>query len=494
MNTRFTQVRRYAFLIVGALTFSFLVVFGVLIFYFFEFETLKVRTADFHLATIQSAFQAKEVLFEVREQVAALPPGHRPRSDASDAADPALRRAILRNRSRVYAIAPILSSITDLQSEFGGDRFEATVMRAKFYGDALTENLAGPSPAIDTDIQAFQTTVIALELSLSQLARLHSIAQDAAAELYERNTRLANSILLPGALVIVLGGIFALRHFIRQIGASLEFQAQAEADLNRLNRELESKVEERTAQLRSAEEELIRKERLAAIGQVTATVSHELRNPLGAIRSGIDAVKTLSSGGNGQLQRAINVVDRSMNRCENIITELLNFTRVQTLKWEATDVDDWLTEVLDECDLAPSIILQRELGAATKCPFDRERLRRAVLNVIENSSQAMENGPPDQERIGERRLTATSRQVDGRLEITIDDTGPGISADDISQIFEPLYSTKAIGVGLGLPTVKQILEQHGGGVDLNSRPGRGTKVVLWFPMHSTEHEALSCVG
>ena len=215
-----------------------------MVFYYIQIERLKVRTADFHLAAIQSAFRAKEVLSEVRAQVAALPPGRTFRAEATDFADPELRRAILRNRSRVQAIAPILSSIANLQSEFGGDRFEATVMRARFYGDTLIESVGEPSLATNDEIQAFLTSVSALELSLSQLARLHSIAQDAATVLYERNTRLANLILVPGAIVIVLGGIVALWYFIRQIGASLDGQAQAEADLCRLNTELESRVGE----------------------------------------------------------------------------------------------------------------------------------------------------------------------------------------------------------------------------------------------------------
>lgn len=491
MNARFSLIRNYSLLIAAILAVSFMVVAGVLVFYFVQVDRLKVRTADFHLATIQSTFRIKEVLFQLRSEVSVLRRGYGARPPVADGAAPDSPLDVLHFRGLVQVITPALTSILELQREFGGDRFEATVRRAKAHCDRLTESLAGPSPLSGDGIAEFLTTISALDLSLSQLERLHSIAYEDAADLYDRNTRLANSILVPSTIVIIFVGIFALRYFIRQIGAALGRQAVAEAELSRLNAELGTRVERRTAELRSAEEELVRKERLAAIGQVTATVSHELRNPLGAIRTGLDAVKALTGGSGPQVDRAIALVDRSMARCDRIITELLNFTRVQHLNWESTRIDDWLGEVLDECDLTPGVTLRHELGSGVESPLDRERLRRAMLNVIHNACQAMENGAESDAADRERRLTVASRRVDGRLEISVDDTGHGIGPVDLAKVFEPLYSTKAIGVGLGLPMVKQIAEQHGGGVELSSTPGRGTEVVLWLPLPEAGHGAQS---
>ena len=233
-------------------------------------------------------------------------------------------------------------------------------------------------------------------------------------------------------------------------------------------------------ELRAAQAELLRKERLAAIGQVTATVGHELRNPLGSIRSALAVIGKLTRDENPMMKESLEIGDRGITRCDAVISDLLDFTRLRQLNLEPTAIGRWLRTVVEEHGLPEPVRLQLELEAGIEMPLDRERLRRVVVNVIDNACHAMDGKEPAGDRAP--LLTVSTRVNGGRLEITVRDTGHGMAPEVAAKAFEPLYSTKAFGVGLGLPMVKQIMEQHGGGVDITSQEERGTEVVLWLPL------------
>ena len=250
--------------------------------------------------------------------------------------------------------------------------------------------------------------------------------------------------------------------------------------------ELERRVEERTAELRAAQADLLRQERLATLGQLTATVSHELRNPLGVIRTSSFIARDDMNGATPRVRRALERIDRSVIRCDRIIDELLDFTRISGLDPEPTPIDTWLDGTLKEQALPAEITLRQDLGLAeTMVPFDRDRFRRAIINVFDNACQAMtrEIGPevgPEAADAKNSVLSVTTQRKNGRVEVIFEDRGPGIPADVLPKIFEPLFSTKGFGVGLGLPVVKQIMEQHGGGIEIDGAGASGTRVCLWL--------------
>ena len=119
-------------------------------------------------------------------------------------------------------------------------------------------------------------------------------------------------------------------------------------------------------------------------------------------------------------------------------------------------------------------------------PIDPERLRRAVINIFENACQSMTNNTETETGDTQSRLRVATRATDDRIEIVITDTGPGIPGEVLAQIFEPLFSTKNFGMGLGLPTAKQIVEQHGGNIEVETEEGRGTSFVLRLPRGEQE--------
>ncbi len=255
-----------------------------------------------------------------------------------------------------------------------------------------------------------------------------------------------------------------------------------ESELARHRDRLEELVQERTAELKEVQEALVKQERLAVLGQLTATVSHELRNPLGAMRTSVAAIKKLSRKADPLLKSSADIVDRSITRCDTVIADLLSYVQAPKLYEEPTVVDELLTETLAEYILpAPEIVLRKKLGCDTVVNVDRGRLRRALENVLSNACQAMTDPVNGITIDSDRLLTVASRTEDGRAEIEITDVGCGVPLELREKIFEPLFTTKGFGVGLGLPIVKGIMEEHGGGVELTSTVGEGTQVVLWLP-------------
>jgi PAS domain S-box-containing protein len=288
-----------------------------------------------------------------------------------------------------------------------------------------------------------------------------------------------------GSIVWIALTVALVRHasgepnYFISVIEDISARKRAEESLRQLNDELEERVEQRTAELRTAQDELVRKERLAALGQLTATVSHELRNPLGAMRTSVAAIKKLTDDAEPILQTSLQIVDRSITRCDNIVGDLLDYSRTRGLETELTALDDWLAGLLDEYEPSQGVTLRQELASGASVALDRERFRRLLLNLLDNACQAM--GGDDARRDGEQVVTVASRLAEGQAEIVVSDTGPGIAPEVKDEVFEPLYSTKSFGVGLGLTIVKRIVEQHDGRIEIQSEPDRGAQFVLRLP-------------
>lgn len=267
-------------------------------------------------------------------------------------------------------------------------------------------------------------------------------------------------------------------------GTALDITSRkaAEAELSKHRHHLEELVDDRTKELRDTQDELVRKERLATLGQLTATVSHELRNPLGAMRPSLFIIEKKSDKEDERLQSAIERIDRNIDRCDHIIDELLSFTRITELDLEPIQIDKWLEIVIEEQVIPEGINIEKEFGLKNiKILIDTDRLRRAMINVMENAYHSMMDDNQQLVKNNNSYLKIKTITNNENVEIKITDNGCGIKKDNLNKVFEPLFSTKSFGVGLGMPTIKQILQQHGGDIDVESEEGKGTTVTLWLP-------------
>lgn len=254
----------------------------------------------------------------------------------------------------------------------------------------------------------------------------------------------------------------------------------AEDKVRRLNEELEVRVIERTRQLEEAQQELVEQERLATLGRLIATITHELRNPLGTIRNSVRYIRKWDVS--GELQDVSERLDRNVVRCDRIITELLDYSRERPIVVEEVAIDTWLRQVIEEYAIPDDVALQWEIGVDHPAiAIDATRLSLAITNVVENACQAMQEIG---EEVGsEKRLTVRRRTTDRQVVIEISDSGPGIPAPDLERIFEPFYSTKGFGVGLGLPLASSVVAQHGGAIEVSSEMGEGTTLTILLPIH-----------
>jgi PAS domain S-box-containing protein len=273
---------------------------------------------------------------------------------------------------------------------------------------------------------------------------------------------------------------------VRMIGIIQDIteSKKAESELLEYRYNLEQLVIERTEDLKSAQNELVRKERLATLGQLTASISHELRNPLSAMSPSLYIIEKLCAEKSDEVKHAIERLSRSIWRCDHIIDELLDFTRITNTNKDDIKVDGWLESIIEEQRVPVGITVTRDFQLGdTSCSIDPNRLRRAVINVFENGCQALID-ESTKERFNNAQLTISTHASERGVEMVFEDNGNGISEKHLSKIFEPLFSTKAYGVGLGMPIIKQIMEQHDGGIDITSEENRGTLVTLWIPCSS----------
>jgi PAS domain S-box-containing protein len=250
----------------------------------------------------------------------------------------------------------------------------------------------------------------------------------------------------------------------------------ANREVQAINQELEKRVELRTAELKALQEQLLKQERLSTLGKLTATVAHELRNPLSAMRNSLHVVRDAAASEGLALDRPLGRIERGIARCDRIVCDLVDYAHVRRLDRRATNLDTWLADWLETYCVPDGITLECRQGAAgALVRIDTERFGRALANILDNAVQALE----EDRCSAERRITIVTAGG-AAVSVLIEDTGPGIPADILPNVFDVLFSTKNFGTGLGLPTARQIVEQHNGTVEIASS-GRGTIVRIEMP-------------
>ncbi len=263
-------------------------------------------------------------------------------------------------------------------------------------------------------------------------------------------------------------------------------------EVSRLNRELAANMK----RLREAQDELVKKGRMEQLGQLTATVAHELRNPLGAVRTSAFLLERKIKGKGLDVDTQIERINNGIVRCDNIITQLLDFSRNKQLNCQPDDLDAWLGSVLDEeaRKLPASLAITCNLGLAGQhVPFDPSRLQRAIVNLMSNACEAMvgQGDDPAKYATTEPLISISTRFSDGGVVIEVVDNGPGMAPEVLARIREPLFTTKSFGTGLGVPAIEQIALQHGGRLDVASVLGEGASFSIWLPLEQAQEEKVA---
>jgi signal transduction histidine kinase len=234
------------------------------------------------------------------------------------------------------------------------------------------------------------------------------------------------------------------------------------------------------------ERELSEARNLAALGQMAATVAHELRNPLGAIQ-GFAGLLSRDLVGQPALLRQAERILRGVEGANRIVSDLLEFTRPVAPRREPVSLESLLAESIAALRASALSLDRVEVdlhidAGLPACFCDSRLVQQALQNLYTNAIQAMgENG-----LLSVRARAAGSSDRADRLRVVVRDTGCGLGADEVARIFQPFYTTRPGGTGLGLPLVRRIVEAHGGHVHVVSAPGRGTSVVIDLPAAGAE--------
>lgn len=255
---------------------------------------------------------------------------------------------------------------------------------------------------------------------------------------------------------------------------------KSDTELQQLNRELEKKVAKRTSQLEEkslqlikTQEQLLRHERLAAIGSLATGVAHEINNPTAIIRGNVEILQmTLPADAEGQEE--VNEIKKQVERVSLITRNLLNFAGKQELASEQVDIPRLLEEILAQINHqqpTAGVDIVRRFESLPPIPGDRERLRQVFTNIILNALQAM---------AGTGSLTLKTETDAEQVHVSITDTGPGIPAEIREKIFNPFFTTKQQGTGLGLSVSYGIVQAHNGSISLTSS-NNGSSFLICLP-------------
>lgn len=250
---------------------------------------------------------------------------------------------------------------------------------------------------------------------------------------------------------------------------------KARAQLAQSNQILEKRVEERTMALKKATHELIKTERLAAIGQMASIISHEIRNPLAVISNATRLIKMLVRTPDPKVTKQFGIIESEIRQANSIISEVLGYARSRELILTSVDLTSYIKDILMSYPFGPGITLVEDFaqeGAHIK--VDVEEIKQAIRNIISNAVEAM---------AGQGTLTVRTRVGKRVVEISIADTGPGISEEVRQKMFSPFFTTKARGTGLGLAVVGKAMQRHKGKIFITSEIGKGTTFHLYLKIY-----------
>ncbi len=264
-------------------------------------------------------------------------------------------------------------------------------------------------------------------------------------------------------LIVIFGSMLFLRISSPMIRRLREYSER-----------LEEMVAQRTKELEDAQEQLVRQEKLAVLGQLAGGVSHELRNPLGAIKNAAYFLNMALEDPEPDVKETLEILEKEVETSEKIIWSLLDFARPNPLSLREVDVNGIVEEALSRITVPENVQVVNQLNESLPTILaDPDQLGQVFGNIILNAIQAMPDGG---------QLTLES-EIDGQkgVAISISDTGVGISKENLDKVFEPLFTTKARGIGLGLAVTNALAQRHGGAIEVRSEVDKGSTFTIKLP-------------
>jgi len=244
---------------------------------------------------------------------------------------------------------------------------------------------------------------------------------------------------------------------------------KAEQQLEKYSKNLEGMVEERTSKLKEAQNQLIAAEKLSTLGEMAASVGHELRNPLSVIRNAAYLLKSFSRG-DTKIEEYVNLIDSESRNASQIVTDLLDYSRIQPMKSDMIDIRELVGQVTRKAEIPKNIQLEIIVPEGLpKALGNTQQIFQILFNLVKNAAEAMPDGG---------KLTVKALHKEKKIIVSVIDSGQGISKENMKKLFEPLFTTKARGVGLGLAISKRLADLNQAEIMVKSKEGEGSVFSL----------------
>jgi len=264
-------------------------------------------------------------------------------------------------------------------------------------------------------------------------------------------------------------------HMARVLGERKATILATQQRLQSINAELEQRVQQRTQELNQAMEDLVKAERLSTIGQMASIISHEIRNPLAVISNATRLIKTVHPPKEPKLIKQFAIIEEEIQQANHIIGEVLGFARSRDMILSVIDLNQYLRELLVAFPLPVNVNLETEIDKNTaNLKVDVEELKQAIRNLLSNAAESMPQGGT---------VSLGSRVGKKAVGIYVADEGPGINDEVKAKIFDPFYTTKARGTGLGLAVVRKAIFRHHGKLFIYNRKPKGSVFAIYLPIY-----------
>ncbi len=373
------------------------------------------------------------------------------------------------------------------RDEFGGYKRDIAELDARVVGAAAalgnSELAAGDSNEADRSLANLLSRFHGLKNNLrgqgKQIAEQLSDNERRAVEIAFVLSGLGLLLAVGAALLMVrtLRPLNVLREHARQIAGGDYARRTGIASRDEIG-DLAREFDAMAAAIEEREHRLIRSERLATVGRMASHITHEIRNPLASLGLNVELLADEVGADNQEARKLVTSIGNEIDRLSEITETYLRFVRLPKPKVEREDLGAIATSVLEfsrgELTLAGIALDIRIEPNLPEVAADESQLRQALLNLVRNAKEAMPSGGQIHVDVG--------RTPEGQVRLVLADSGPGIASENLANIFEPFFSTKAKGTGLGLALVQQIIGEHGGRIEVDCPQSGGTTFTILLPV------------
>ena len=286
---------------------------------------------------------------------------------------------------------------------------------------------------------------------------------------FSKNVEIAG----PGEIKVLASTFRAMSEQVQQLVTGLRQEIVKHKETGESLKAYSDQLEVTFKQLQEAQAQLIRQEKLAVLGQMAGSVGHELRNPLGTISNAVYFLRMVHAEADETTNEYLSIIENRVREVDKIVSDLLNLSRTRSAERKNAAVDGLVAEVLDRNPAPESVAIVTDVPSDLPAVFvDPQQIGQVLTNLVTNAYQAMPEG-------GELGLKAHTS--DDYVCLVVADTGPGIAPETMERVFEPLFTTKSKGIGLGLVVSKNLVELNGGQIEVESVEGKGAIFTLTLP-------------